>query len=74
MFIFEQKTLFTSNHHYSKFSILGLFSIEPRLPRGVYSSNIRPKCWGIIFQLWGRISSFWEKKKEKKIQSNNIDK
>ena len=33
-----------------------------------------PQMLGNNFQLWGRISSFLEKKKEKKIQSNNIDK
>ena len=30
-FIFEQKPLLKSNHYYSKFTILGLFSLEPRL-------------------------------------------
>ena len=34
--------------------------------RGVYSSIIRLKCWGIIFPLWGRILSFEQKKKLKK--------
>ena len=34
--------------------------------RGVYSSIIRLKRWGIIFPLWGRIPSFGGKKEERK--------
>ena len=44
--------------------------------RGVYSSIIRPKRWGISFSHWGRISSFAKKKRKlkrnfKKYEKNN---
>ena len=41
--------------------------------RGVYSSIIRPKCWGIFFPLWGRIPSFGRKKKKKKEKKRKFE-
>ena len=35
------------------------FIIKILFSRGVYSSIIHLKRWGIIFPLWGRIPSFW---------------
>ena len=50
---------------FSGFAVCGWNgSMDDWLSRGVYSSIIRPKHWGIIFPLWGRIPSFGKKKKE----------
>ena len=39
--------------------------------RGVYSSIIHPKRWGITFSLWGRIPSFGKTKEKKTKNLNN---
>ena len=39
--------------------------------RGVYSSIIRPKRWGIIFSTLGKNSNFWKKKKKREFEGIN---
>ena len=46
---------------YSHFQTFYLARGQAGTGRCVYSSIIRPKCWGIIFPLWGRIPSLREK-------------
>ena len=58
----NQKTKFS---HRARSTIL-YFLLQVPQTRGIYSSIIHPKHWGIICLIWGRIPSFGRNEERKK--------